>query len=154
MNAFFCSEKNKIIFILLFCSVLWFSFISLNGENSNATANMNLMLLYIWHYWKMLCAWGYFANETIELNFVMHCTVPSVTAKCCYHFKDSFLMEMSSKLFFYFYSIENWIKQWNILYLIFSIDMAAGPKNEHCFDLNIDFYQNDVVEPRPTVSMR
>lgn len=113
---FFVQKKSKIIFILLFCSVLWFSFISLNGENSNATANVNLMLLYIWNYWKMLCACGYFANETIELNFVMHCTVPSVTVKCCYHFKDSFLMEMSSKLFFYFYSIENWIKQWNIFH--------------------------------------
>lgn len=104
-RIFLFRKKSKIIFILLFCSVLWFSFISLHGKNSNAIANVNLMLLYIWHYWKMLCACGYFANETIELNFVMHCTVPSVTVKCCYHFKDSFLMEMSSKLslFFLFY---------------------------------------------------
>lgn len=152
-HFFVQKRKNKIIFILLFCSVLFCDSLSFRWMDR---IRMRLPM-WIWCYYIFdiigKCCVHAVLLQTKRLNWISLCTVrchQSLQNAQKNHFKDSFLIEKCHRYFFFIFILSKIESSSEI----FSIDIAAGPRNEHCFDLNIDFYQNDVVEPRPTVSMR
>lgn len=148
MNACFCSEKkqNYIYFAVLFCFVILFHFVEWREFECDCQCEFDV-IIYLTLLENAVCMRLFCKrNDWIEFCYALYGAISH--CKMLLSLQRFFSHGNVIETFFFILSkIESSSE-------IFSIDIAAGPRNEHCFDLNIDFYQNDVVEPRPTVSMR